>query len=64
MNLYGNDVKISEDKKVCCICMSNEPDTVLDPCGHTVCLECFNKLKTKNCPYCREPIQKPIKLYI
>jgi len=40
----------------CCVCMDHLSDTKLEPCNHTVCLECATYLsfeKIKQCPLCR-----------
>jgi hypothetical protein len=43
----------------CIICFETYNDTsrkpmLLDACGHTLCLECTNKLTFKECPSCRK----------
>jgi hypothetical protein len=44
------DVKI-----ICQICVTNEKNTTLNPCGHTICGDCANSIEEKNaiCPICR-----------
>jgi hypothetical protein len=47
----------------CKICMANETDVVLIPCGHSgLCEECVRKMMSDDnkvsCPFCRLPVQK------
>ena len=45
----------------CSICLENQPNTALDPCGHTVCQSCSNELSV--CPYCRTIVKKTLRIY-
>lgn len=45
----------------CSICLENQPNTALDPCGHTVCQSCSNELPV--CPYCRTVVKKTLRIY-
>lgn len=45
----------------CSICLENQPNTALDPCGHTVCQSCSNELSV--CPYCRTVVKKTLRIY-
>ena len=45
----------------CSICLENQPNTALDPCGHTVCQSCSNELSV--CPYCRTLVKKTLRIY-
>lgn len=49
-----------ESKYECRICMSNQKDTVLIPCGHFLCGECA--LKVTECPMCRAQIGRTLQL--
>ncbi|KAH0786257.1 right-handed parallel beta-helix repeat-containing protein [Histomonas meleagridis] len=46
----------SETDNLCCCCYTNEVDSVILPCGHTICKECSSKwfLENNVCPFCRE----------
>ena len=49
--------------QTCTICYSNLSQmAVLDPCGHSFCRQCCEKLNT--CPVCRSPFNKAIALYL
>ena len=54
---------------VCKICMTNKIDCAIKSCGHTLCMNCVNTLKsqTKNeCPFCRQKVdftQDVLKLF-
>ena len=50
-----------ENKYDCRVCMTNEKDTVLIPCGHFLCSQCVSKVP--ECPMCRAQIDKTVKLY-
>ena len=48
-----------EDAKLCKICLYEEKNTILMPCGHAcVCHDCGQSLKEKSplCPMCRQHI--------
>jgi hypothetical protein len=47
---------------LCKICFDNEFDTVLVPCGHTICSICL--LSIVNCPFCKKSFQSVIKMYV
>lgn len=52
------EAKENEDKE-CSICMKNEKNVLLQPCGHFhYCAECLKTvIKDKTiCPFCRDPI--------
>lgn len=53
------------DENKCVICFSNTSrKKVLVPCGHTqFCEECLDNIELRNCPLCREYIEKIIKLF-
>lgn len=47
----------------CVICLERRQETALDPCGHIcLCQECTAAVK--DCPVCRKPIQKVLRIYI
>ena len=50
----------------CKICMERPLNTVLTPCGHTLCFECAKKLRNqkKDCPTCREKISGLQKIFL
>jgi hypothetical protein len=46
----------------CCVCLTNEIDSVLLDCGHSVlCLECATNIKA--CPICRANVVRAIKVF-
>jgi len=53
----------TDSEKECMICMDAEKNTLLDPCGHTVCADCAEKLKRKPCPFCKKKVKKSIRIY-
>lgn len=47
----------------CVICLAAGRDTAIDPCGHiSMCAACATAVK--ECPVCRGPINKMLKVYI
>lgn len=52
------------DQELCCICLTDEPDTVFYTCGHkAVKFECLEK-DLKNCPVCRTYIDAYLRVTI
>ena len=49
-------------KKICPICLGNNVNCVLVPCGHQLCSECLGSLRQKTCPFDRRPIQLHVPL--
>jgi hypothetical protein len=47
---------------LCPICFTNEVDICLEPCGHTICSSCSDKVN-HSCMVCRKHIEKKIRLY-
>ena len=45
-----------EETNECAICLTNPIDTLLVPCGHTICFDCAKKWFDDNfdCPFCRD----------
>lgn len=54
------DCSSDESQGICSICMDSVADTVIVPCGHTICCECAKHwfLSSSDCPFCREPFSK------
>lgn len=48
--------KEAQDSLVCAICLENNVDCVLIPCGHIYCNECVSRLPRPSCPICRHAI--------
>jgi hypothetical protein len=54
----GNEDE-DDEEKCCKVCLFEEKDTLIMPCGHfCVCHDCGEQLKQKNplCPMCRQHI--------
>ncbi len=56
----------SIDEMTCIICLENEKNTSLIPCGHVFCNICTeNLIKTQStCPYCRSVINGSLKVFL
>lgn len=47
----------------CYACMNNPVTIAYVPCGHTMCVDCSNKLETSFCAVCRTRQEKRIRIY-
>lgn len=58
----------SSEEMQCGVCMLNEKDTALIPCGHMVCGDCAKNIvglgNTNKCPFCRRPIDSKYKIFV
>ncbi len=71
--IYGNNyiynIKIEDETQQnndCSICMENENNIHLIPCGHKMCYSCLVSLAVDNkleCPYCNQRIIGRIPIY-
>ncbi len=52
------------EKSLCPLCFEKPVSNFLVPCGHTSCLECYERMKSAVCPFCRCHIDKLGKLYL
>ena len=57
--IIDSKLKPTVDRVECKICMDNDVSLIL-PCGHNICKDCYQKLKPSiefenafNCPHCR-----------
>lgn len=55
-----NILRLTPLVRVCPICLTNEVDTYLDPCGHTLCKTCN---RDKFCHMCRTQVRSSRKIY-
>ena len=51
--------------KACPVCLINQADTAIIPCGHCVCVKCLDQLTSMHacCPVCRSPIRDKLRLH-
>lgn len=47
----------------CAICFANEVNTVLSPCGHTICAPCLAALPSQTCPFDRGAITGTTRIF-
>ncbi|OWZ18889.1 hypothetical protein PHMEG_0006950 [Phytophthora megakarya] len=45
-----------QDSLVCAVCLENQVNRVLIPCGHIYCASCVEQLPRPSCPICRQNI--------
>eukprot|EP00466_Bigelowiella_natans_P017066 jgi/Bigna1/91762/estExt_fgenesh1_pg.C_1170029 len=51
-------------RQLCVVCQENTADAVLLSCRHLyTCVSCTRRLHPRNCPICRQPIKRVIKVY-
>jgi hypothetical protein len=72
LNKFYKLVRLSKNKNdnsnlykinICNICYDNKIDTCLNPCGHTFCSNCVDKMY-KQCGICRNEFSSKIKMFI
>jgi hypothetical protein len=51
-----------ENEPICTICLQDQVNYAIVPCGHTYCQTCIRR-QGNACPVCRGPIKDRIKLY-
>ena len=56
-------ISLSDDKLLCKLCLQSEIQSVVIPCGHTICNTCSQTLTTEICPFCVSPITTALKLH-
>jgi hypothetical protein len=44
--------KYNDGNNICCVC-NETTEFITTNCGHTLCIECWDKLKKQICPICR-----------
>jgi hypothetical protein len=55
---------LPRDPQVCTICMSEQVNEYIDPCGHTFCSECLHRARRiGTCPTCRTRVLNVRKLF-
>lgn len=42
------------ENEICNLCCGRTKTTVIEPCRHVMCLDCFKSIKTKKCPFCSQ----------
>jgi sacsin len=47
----------------CQICLINQVNVCLVPCGHTICEGCERQMHSNKCPFCRRGIQQRTKFF-
>ena len=52
----------------CKICLTNDFDHAMVPCGHTLCAACVEQLRGTRgvfeCPFCRRSVSTALKLFL
>jgi hypothetical protein len=51
------EVESHRSAYLCNICYTNEVDTVMIPCGHTICGTCVRELRQARCPFDRQALR-------
>jgi hypothetical protein len=58
-----DDDDAKNENNVCKVCFEDKIDTCLNPCGHTFCLKCVDRMRNK-CGMCRAGIKSKIKMFM
>jgi hypothetical protein len=58
-----SDEEKNKNKNACTVCISRKINICLNPCGHTFCSTCIEKMNN-NCAMCRQPFISKIKMFI
>jgi hypothetical protein len=61
--LNETEITATLQVNICDICNTNKINTCLNPCGHTFCNECIDKMNHK-CGFCRNRFESKIKMYL
>ena len=66
INEQKDEKKIKKKKHLCIVCLTNNQEIILSPCGHKcLCENCYYKLKYKNqisvCPICKHQIESMVR---
>ena len=48
----------------CFVCRYHLPDRAFIPCGHVICNHCIQRLQRHECPFCREPFDAILQIYL
>lgn len=48
----------------CFICFDNPINIFLSPCGHACCHACWQKVRNRNCPACRTPVNSSDPIFL
>lgn len=62
--IITNTSQINSSNLLCSICYINKISHCLNPCGHTFCENCINKMSLRKCAGCRTIYTSSIKLFI
>ena len=52
--VFGKFMKNESEDNICSVCLDSTKTKT--PCGHTLCIPCWQKLKNNKCPLCRGSI--------
>lgn len=55
------DAEAARTAWTCRVCLTNEVDTIVVPCGHVLCQRCSSAVT--RCPFCRHQVTKSQRIY-
>ena len=59
------DLVEDPNKFMCFMCLAKSIDHAFIPCGHTVCTDCIDRMRSATtCPFCRTFIRDRLKLFL
>lgn len=71
LEIRNDELENNPTLNLCCICKHKNSNVILLPCAHLcMCLKCFYTMKknshgtlAENCPMCRAPVEREIRIY-
>ncbi|KAJ8747299.1 hypothetical protein K2173_011564 [Erythroxylum novogranatense] len=60
-NMAEKEAETAKAAWICRVCLSNEVDMTIIPCGHVLCRRCSSAVS--RCPFCRLQVTKAIRIF-
>ncbi|CDP11009.1 unnamed protein product [Coffea canephora] len=60
-DMAAKEADIAKAAWLCRVCLSNEVDVTIIPCGHVLCRRCSSAVR--RCPFCRLQVSKTIRIF-
>ena len=60
-DMAAKEADIAKAAWLCRVCLSNEVDVTIVPCGHVLCRRCSSAVR--RCPFCRLQVSKTIRIF-
>ncbi|XAR63997.1 hypothetical protein NMG60_11024175 [Bertholletia excelsa] len=60
-DMAAKEAEIAKAAWLCRVCLTNEVDNTLIPCGHVLCRRCSSAVS--RCPFCRLQVSKTMRIF-